>query len=156
MARTLDMEPISSSDSQSQLQFESLQKEIFADIVSLLKQPSLEGVVAAAVDHISVTSTQTTQTKPSTPGAVLVGNLLEGYLPGQVSMAKTVVDTGLKYGIISEDQLRSLVVDPTPLTTPMKQLLENLNTKSAQAVKPASPTDALNSIQEQTDESPKQ
>lgn len=106
------------------------QRAIVGDLLAILQKPSLEGVVAAVVDHVNVSSPLTHATKPTTPGATLIGTALEGYAPSQTKTLKAVVDGALKFGVIDESHLSSLSQDPSPLVVPLKKLISNLNKPS--------------------------
>lgn len=106
---------------------EDTQKGVISDVISLLQKPSLEGLVSAAVDHVAISCKHTSRVKAETPGATVVGAVLEGYLPDQIATATKVIDGAIKFGVITEKHLDDLVQNPEPLVTPIKKFLASVN-----------------------------
>lgn len=130
------------------------QKAVFADLVSLLQQPSLEGIVAAAVDHLAVQSPLVTRDRPTTPGTTLVGTVLDGYASNQLEIVKKGFDLALEYGVIQEGQVDQLVTDPSPVVAPLKQLLQNINKPVPVPIGEEEFPDAVRSIEQERETIP--
>lgn len=106
------------------------QRALVLDMVALTKSPSLEGVVSAIIDDINIQSPLTAAQTPTTAGTRLVGTVIDGYLGDTFSGFRNMVDSALQFGLIDEQTLRELTINPEPVVAPLRNMLEHVSNKN--------------------------
>lgn len=108
------------------------QKQMVVDFASLMNNASVDSVVSALLSGLNVDSVFTSKTSHDAPGSVIINTVLSNYLPGQKQSLQSAFDTAVKFGLVNDSVVEQLVINPEPISKPIKGLIAELSKKHNQ------------------------